>query len=108
MTKVFFPLFATILIAVPASANSWHCGFFTKYHPQHQIFGVIGDQQYGPAIVKNFTKDPKKLKKFFQHGNCYCVKGTVVNLQQFGNSFLKMNQIAWCPNYDHPADQELQ
>lgn len=107
MTKYIVTIAATLFMVLPASAASWYCGYFTKYPPQHQIFGIIGDLQHGPAVVKNFTKDPKQLKKFFQHGACYCIKGNVVYTQQFGNTFKKMNQIAWCPNYNYPAGEQL-
>ncbi len=103
MKKQLLSVIATLFLVLPAGAANWHCGYFTKYQPNHPIFGIIGDLQNGPAIVKQFTKDPKNIKKFLQHGNCYCVKGNLVYTKQFGPTFKKMNQIGWCPNYDHPA-----
>lgn len=97
MTKFLFTITSTMFIGISAHAANWYCGPFTKFPPQHQIFGVIGDHQHGPAIVKNFTKDPKKLKKYLQQNACYCIKGNLVYTKQFGNTFKKMNQIAWCP-----------
>lgn len=78
----------------PAQA-AWYCGTFHLYGTQNVIYGVVGEEAYGPAVYTH-TKDPNKVVKLMKNNKCYCADGNTMFTSDLGLVFKKVQTLYTC------------